>query len=118
MPKKKTQLEQLSQTHGKQETYEPTTLEQVLGANGQSKYGTLDEEMYLNRLNNMNKSDLQTHATQIGIVPIDSRDRLVKTLLQQFRLHVASFRRPTKPINAHNQKQLDPEVAKILALGR
>jgi hypothetical protein len=118
MPKK-TKLEQMTQIHGKdQEKFAPTTLEQILGVNGQSKFGTMDESEYTNRLNNMPKTDLQAHATQIGIVPIDNRDRLIKTLTTQFRLHVASFKRPTSPVNAQSAKPISPEVAKILALGR
>lgn len=111
-------LDSLSQTTGKEEKFRPTSLEQILGVNGQSKFGTLDEEEYANKINNMPKSDLQAHATKIGIVPVDSRERLVKALLNQFRLHVASFRHPIHPVNTANKKPIAPEIAKILALGK
>jgi hypothetical protein len=123
MPKKQSKLEQLSQTHGKADAedtseYKPTSLEQILGNTGTSKYGTLDEEAYSKRINAMNKADLQTHATQIGIVPIDNRDRLVKTLLSQFRLHVSAFRHPVGKTTQNRQLEITPDVAKILATGR
>jgi hypothetical protein len=122
MPTKKkiTQLEELSQTHGKEEseTFAPTSLEQILGITGQTKYGTMDEGEYQNKLDNLSKSDLQAHATKIGIVPVDNRDRLIKTMMQQFRLHLSSFRHPKRPVGNANAKQVSPEIAKILALGR
>lgn len=117
MPKK-TKLQSLEQTTGKEEQFQPTTLEQILGVQGYTKYGTMDEKEYADKINLMPKSDLQMHATKIGIVPIDSRDRLIKTLVNQFRLHVASFRHPTRPSNGSVRQPVSPEVAKILALGR
>ena len=38
-------LESLSQTHGKEE-FKPTTLDQIWGDTGISKYGTLNEDEY------------------------------------------------------------------------
>lgn len=108
-------LENMSQTHGKTETFKPTTLDQIWGDTGNSKYGTLNEEEYESQLNEMNKSDLQTHATKIGLVPIDDRVRLTKRLLSEFRVHVASYKRPE--FKQSNPK-ISKEVAKILAEGR
>jgi len=114
---KKTKLENLSQTHGKLDTFQPTTLDQIWGDSGASKYGTMDEEIYAKQLTGMNKSDLQTHATKVGIVPIDDRERLTKTLMHEFRQFVASYRYPSVKA-ARGSQPVSSEVAKILAEGR
>jgi hypothetical protein len=106
----------IHQAHGHIETFKPTTLAQILGSTGMNKYGTMDENEYTSSLASMNKADLQTHATKVGLVPIDDRDRLVKRLVHEFRLHVASFNQPAERRSA--PRPMVPEVAKILAAGR
>jgi len=116
MPRK-SKLESLEQTHGKVETYKPTTLDQIWGDDGHSKYNTMDEQVYLKSLAEMTKSDLHNHAVRIGVVPIEDRERLLKRLLHEFRLHVSSYRFPADAQQQPKQK-ITPEVAKILAEGR
>ena len=48
-------VKKLSQAHGKVEEYQPTTLDQIWGDDGTSLYGTLDEVVYKDRLDQMNK---------------------------------------------------------------
>ena len=79
-PKKKSNLKSLAQTHGKVET-EPQTLDQIWGDDGTWKYKTMDAEVYEQYLRNLNKSDLQEHATIIGLVPIDNSGILMKRLI-------------------------------------
>lgn len=105
----------MTQAHGQEET-RPTTLDQIWGDTGQSKYGTMDEKVYNQQLVGMNKSDLQAHAIKVGLVPIDDRERLTKTLMHEFRMHVASFRHPKQKLAP--AAQIPPEVTKILAEGR
>ena len=114
MSKKK--LEKLKQTDGKVETFQPTTLEQIWGDTGMSRYNTLDEKEYVASLAEMNKSDLQSHAVKLGIVPHEERERLVKKLINEFKSHVASFRVPQEKLS--DFKKLTPEVMKILSEGR
>jgi hypothetical protein len=64
----------------------------------------------------MNKSDLQTHATQVGIIPVDNRDMLTQRLIREFRNHVNSFRAPLE--SRQSNKTVSKEVRKILAEGR
>ena len=45
---RKKQISELSQTHGKVEDFKPTTLDQIWGDDGLSKYQTLDEVQYRN----------------------------------------------------------------------
>ena len=51
----------------------------------------MDDKEYEKELNNMVKSDLQTHATKIGIIPIDNRPMLTQRLVREFKKHVSSY---------------------------
>tara|TARA_R110002051_G_scaffold4780_1_gene26411 strand:- start:1838 stop:2224 length:387 start_codon:yes stop_codon:yes gene_type:complete len=106
----------LSQTHGKSDEIEPTTLDQIWGDDGTSKYGTLNEEEYLNKLDGMTKSDIYLHASRLGIVPVDDRNRLRKTLVSGFRKHVAKFKMPTQSDESH--QKLPKNIREILEEGK
>jgi hypothetical protein len=67
------------------EGFQPSTLDQVWGDTGNTKYGTMDEAEYTDKLKEMNKSDLQAHASRAGLIPIDDRGILTKKLLTEFR---------------------------------
>ncbi len=47
---KKKKLEELSQSHGMEEKFIPSTLDQVWGDEGLTKYGTMDEEAYTDKI--------------------------------------------------------------------
>jgi hypothetical protein len=114
MKKKVTNINELSQTHGKVEEYQARTLDQIWGDTGMSKYKTLEEDKYMDYLSDMNKSDLQTHASKLGLIPVDDRETLTKRLIKEFRKHVSNYRVPKKEINTtSNQKAL-----RILSEGR
>lgn len=113
-------LKNLSQTHGKTEEkkkYEPTTLDQVWGDEGLSVYGTMNEEEYQAQLDEFNRTDLQSHASKIGIVPLDDRSRLTKTLVSEFRKHVSKFRRPSE-VERQVEEDTHAKVRKLLSDGR
>ena len=113
---KKKNIKNLSQTHGKEEKFEPTTLDQIWGEDGTSTYGTMEEEQYQSQIDDMNLSDLQTHASRVGIIPIDNRNTLRERLLREFRKHVAAYRKPI-----HDPSPASPmskEIMQILAEGR
>ena len=109
-------IKNLSQAHGKKENFEPTTLEQIWGDDGSTTYGTLNENQYANRLDDMNMSDLQTHASTVGIIPIDNRSTLRERLLRDFRKHVSSYKKPTH--QTQSPRDVNPETIKILSEGR
>ena len=113
---KKASLKNMAQAHGKVEEFEPTTLDQVWGDNGMNTYGTMDEVKYQTRLDDMNMSDMQSHASQVGIIPIDNRNMLRDRLLREFRKHVAAYQRPITPIE--EPQVVDKEIQKILSEGR
>tara|TARA_Y100000004_G_scaffold193929_1_gene257407 strand:+ start:30991 stop:31377 length:387 start_codon:yes stop_codon:yes gene_type:complete len=114
---KKSKLESLSQTHGKQDKYQPTTLDQVWGDTGMSKFGTMNEEDYEKKLGNMTRSDLFAHATEIGLVPVENLDNLKKRLLAEFQLHVSEYRRPLSTDDGTSQ-EIPDKIKKILSEGK
>ena len=121
-PKKS--MESLSQTHGKEEGLTPTTLDQVWGDDGNWKYNTMDPEEYEKELTHMVKSDLQTHATKIGIIPIDNRPMLTQRLLREFKKHVSQYEstavrlQEDKVPSQEGKKQINPEIRQILEEGK
>ena len=108
-------LESLSQTHGK-EDFKPTTLDQIWGDTGMSKYGTLDESEYEKLLKEMNRSDIHSHASKVGVIPVDNREMLNQRLLKEFRRHLAAYRAPIE--KKENNIEVSDRVKKILAEGR
>ncbi len=115
--RKKKSLDSINQTHAKVEKkYEPTTLDQIWGDEGSSEYGTLDYENYKGKIFDMNMSDLQAHASRVGIVPIDNRNMLTDRLLREFSRHVSSFKKPVEDLS--NQQSIPNKIKDILAEGR
>ena len=113
--KKTKTVKKMQQTHGKAEGIQPSTLDEVWGDTGLSRYGTLSEEEYTTKVSEYNKSDLQTHATSVGVVPVENRVALEKKLVKEFQKHTARYNKP-----AHNPKQIElsEKVRKILAEGK
>ena len=109
-------LKKLSQTHGKEEKFEPTSLAQVWGEDGTSTYGTMNEKEYERQIDEMNMSDMQTHASTVGIIPIDNRSTLRDRLLREFRKHVANYRKPIH--HPTPPEEVDAQTLKILSEGR
>ena len=108
-------LESLSQTHGK-EDFKPTTLDQIWGDTGMSKYGTLNEGEYEQRIRDMNRTDVHSHASKVGIIPVDNRDMLNQRLMREFRKHLSAYRAPIE--KKVNNIEVSDTVKKILAEGR
>ena len=115
--RKKKSLSGISQTHAKVEKkFEPTTLDQIWGDDGTSEYGTLDYESYKSKVFDMNMSDLQAHASRVGIVPIDNRNMLTDRLLREFGKHISSFQKPVEDLS--EQQNIPQNIKDILAEGR
>ena len=113
-PKKK--AKDMMQTHAKEEKPKATTLDQVWGDTGNTKYGTVDEATYHNKVSGMNTTDLQAHAHTHGMVPIQDRGRLIKLLMSEFRKYVSGFQRPPEPSNPI--QNISEESVRTLAEGR
>jgi hypothetical protein len=114
MAKRKNKLAELNQAHGKEEKFEPTTLDQIWGDSGISRYRTLDQKEYENSLSQMTKTDLREHAIAVGIVPIDNREILLKRLIGEFKRHISKF---TKPIEDNGQQKISKTALSILKEG-
>ena len=108
---------ELSQTHAKVEGRRPTTLDQIWGDTGMHKYKTLDEQEYKQQLKEMHKVDLQAHAVEIGLIPIDNPEQLKRRLLVEFKKYATAYKIPE--ITSNNDKaELSREVQNILNEGK
>ena len=109
-------LKNLSQIHGEEEKFQPTSLDQVWGEDGSSTYGTMNDAEYERQIDEMNMADMQTHASRVGIIPIDNRSTLRDRLLREFRKHVANYRKPIH--HPTPPEEVDAQTLKILSEGR
>ncbi len=96
--KKITKLSELDQTDGRMidKDVASTKLEVLLGADGMGKYGTLDKEEYLKKINSFNTAELRNHSIHAGLIPISDVNRLKKQLLIEFEKYALAFTAPTK----------------------
>ena len=95
--KTKIKLDEMGQVDGKvqeEESYTPSTLDQVFGDDGTSKYKTLNDDVYKTVLDNMSKADLKNEAIRVGLLPIDNMQQLRIRLLREFRAHASSYKKP------------------------
>jgi hypothetical protein len=109
-------IETISQVHGKVEKIKPTSLEQMLGYTGLSKYKTLDETTYLSQIEGMNLADLQAHAVTVSLVPVDDRQLLTQRLLKEFRAYALRYNTPVPELK--QQKKPTQKMLDILSQGR
>ena len=114
--RKKKKLESLDQTHGKEE-FKPTTLDQIWGDTGLWKYNTANAEEYSKQLNEMTLSDVQKHATKIGLIPRGSRVLLQKKLVSEFNKFVSQYKFKDEPLKK-KQHPLSERAKKILKEGQ
>jgi hypothetical protein len=114
MARKKSALDNLSQTHGKVENRK-ISLDQIWGDDGKRKYGTLDPVEYDSYLKGLVKTDLQAHAIKIGLIPVDNRETLVKRLKQEFLKYSSQYL--VRP-DSKNSKSVSKNAQDILSEGR
>ena len=105
------------QTHAKVEKVVPTTLEQIWGDDGSYKYGTLDDDEYQSKIKRMSRVDVQAHATQLGVVPVENREMLEKRLMKEFYKHKSIFTMPD-PTPGTKDKDVSQAAKDILSEGR
>jgi hypothetical protein len=117
--KSKASSKKIMQTHAMEEKqqFEKTTLDQIWGDEGSSKYGTLNEEEYSSQIKAMNKSDLHSHAIKLGVLPVENRELLTNRLVREFKKHILSFKKP-KQTTAQKPQDVSSKVKSILAQGR
>ena len=105
------QVDGMTQT---EEEFEPSTLNQVFGDDGVSRYKTLNEGVYKEVLDNMSKADLKNEAIRVGLLPVDNILQLRTRLLREFRGHISSYKRPKVQLRPPD---LSDEARKILEEG-
>lgn len=115
--KKKQSVEELNQTHAKVEEKQYQTLDQILGDSGSDKYGTFSEDEYWSQLNAMTKSDLQSHAVKMNLIPIDNMKMLRDRLLNEFRRYNNSYLK-VSGTNRVLDNDVSDAAKRILAEGR
>ena len=107
----------VTEAHGKEETTQPTLLEQVWGFNELSKYGTVDKATYERQIDEMNRTDLESHARKVGVVVVESTARLKGELVKAFDSYVFYLRKPA-PKAPSAKGEVSDEVRRILSEGR
>ena len=111
---KKKSLKNIQQSHGKAESKPvPTTLDQIWGDDGVWKYSTLDEGEYRNYVKTLTWTDLRSHASHHGLVPVGDRAELEIKLINEFRQHASGYNVKTTSSNS-SQQSIPPEIKKIL----
>jgi len=108
-------LKDLNQLHGKIEDVEVKSLDQIWGEDGSSKYKTLDQKEYEDSLKEMNTSDLNSHASRIGLIPVENRELLIGRLISEFKKHVSMYKIPKQSASS---KEINFSVKKILSEGK
>ena len=64
----------------------------------------------------MNMSDMQSHASRVGIIPIDNRSMLKDRLIKEFRKHTSAYKKPVD--NNEPSEDVPANIKKILSEGR
>lgn len=108
----------MKQIHGKEDSNSaPTTLDQIWGDTGLWKYSTMNLSEYNEQLQEMTKTDLQAHATKIGLIPVDSREMLTQRLVREFKRHVTSYEDRSNAA-VGGSKKVSNSIRRILEEGR
>ena len=117
--KAKTKVKEMTQTHAmeEKESFQKTTLDQIWGDTGFTRYGTQDEQEYLSSIKGMNRSDLHSHAVKHGILPVDNRELLTTRLLREFKKYILAYKKPSKAGVKEGKKE-SKKASSILAEGR
>jgi hypothetical protein len=105
----------LMESTGKEETFEPTNLDQIMGYNQLSRYNTAEASSYEESLKEMNRTDLEEEARRVGVVILEDTQRLRLSLAKEFTVFFDAIRKPrhiSKPI------KISKDVEKILKEGR
>jgi hypothetical protein len=116
--KKKNSLNELTQITGKISTNQPTTLDQIWGESGMSKYGNLTEEEYKEKINEFSRNELEIHARQIGVIVSEETDRLRNELLKEYRIFKQSLSIPYTSLGKNNKETVDKLADAVLKEGR
>lgn len=113
----KTKLKNLNKANGNARP-EIRTMDQLLGRQSYSEYGTFEPAVYKEKLEKMSWFDLQEHALAMGFHPTDNKKLLKDNLMNKFRdymagRHVTQTEKRTESLN-DVQKENVTKVKQIL----
>jgi len=79
----KKSLKNLHQAHGKIVSEEITGLDQIF--NKESSYKTSLAAKYQDKIGSMTLEELKDIAGELGVIPVDNRDSLIKMIRKEFK---------------------------------
>lgn len=113
----KEKLNSVIEVDGKVASDNPTALDQIWGADGASRYGTMNFDEYVAQLDDMLPVDLQNHARDVGLRPDVELHTLRSRLEAEFQKYVASFRGATITTRNSKPSSIPKNIHKILREG-
>ena len=116
--KKITKISDLNQIDGQipQEDNKAGRLDVLFAENSLGKYGTLDKQEYINKIEGFSTAELRNHAIKAGLIPIANIARLKKQLYIEFDKYILSFRNPNKLTTSRLDKSKEDTAKKILSV--
>ena len=102
--------------HGKEFIEKTKQLEELLGVNKISPFGTNELEIFEENLKTANQADLQKLANRVGLNPFLDKSRLKACLIKEFKAYTKNSRRNLIP-QSPRQLVLDknnPDHAKTI----
>jgi hypothetical protein len=80
----------------------------------------MDANDYEKSIREMAKVDLQSHASRVGVIPVDNREILATRLVREFKKHVTLYRYPQdkSPSNINSKTDISNLARKVLEEGR
>jgi hypothetical protein len=100
-------LEDLELASGKDFIEQQKKLEELLGVNKISPFGTNELEVFEDKLKGATQADLQKIAQRVGLNPFLDRSRLKAALIKEFNAYTKNSRRNLIP-QSSKQIVLDP----------
>lgn len=111
-------LNDLEVTNGKDFADRQKALEELLGVDKISPFGTYDLEIFERELKLKSHTDLQTLAQRVGLNPFLDKSRIKASLIREFKEYTKNSRKNLVP-QISNQMTLDrkdPKHAEIMKI--
>jgi hypothetical protein len=111
-------LEDLETTNGKNFVEKQKQLEDLLGINKISPFGTYELEVFEQNLKAATHSDLQKLAQRVGLNPFLDKSRLKNSLVKEFISYSKNARRAAipQPVNQFKLDKANPKHQKAIKI--
>ena len=114
--KKLEKLASLNTVNGKDKASKcanPRTMNDIWGISSKN-FKDKSEFSLRARLSKLNKVDLQNECIEKGIMPYDSRERMVEKITEAYRKEVTFEQmRNVKPVEFHNKEEIKAALSKL-----